>query len=59
MNHVLGLSRLEATFAGLQESDEGHNDALAFGVAAMQGWRVSMVRTGGGGRRRRGALGWP
>lgn len=27
-----------------QESEEGHNDTLGFGLSAMQGWRVSMVR---------------
>lgn len=27
-----------------QESEEGHGEHLAYGLAAMQGWRVSMVR---------------
>lgn len=27
----------------LQDSEEGHADHLAYGLAAMQGWRVSMV----------------
>lgn len=27
-----------------QESEEGHAELLAYGLAAMQGWRVSMVR---------------
>jgi hypothetical protein len=32
----------------LQETGEGYNDSLGFGLAAMQGWRVSMVGLGGG-----------
>jgi hypothetical protein len=31
----------------LQESEGGQNDRLAYGLAAMQGWRVSMVRLKG------------
>ena len=27
----------------MQESEEGYNDRLAYGMSAMQGWRVSMV----------------
>ncbi len=27
-----------------QESEGGQNDRFAYGLAAMQGWRVSMVR---------------
>lgn len=27
-----------------QETGEGYTEELAFGLAAMQGWRVSMVR---------------
>lgn len=30
----------------LQDSEEGHADHLAYGLAAMQGWRVSMVGAG-------------
>ncbi len=41
-----------------QDSEEGHADQLAYGLAAMQGWRVSMVCAGrdgrlGGARQRR------
>lgn len=28
----------------LQESSKGEGEALKYGFAAMQGWRVSMVR---------------
>lgn len=27
----------------MQESEEGQDDKLAYGLSAMQGWRVSMV----------------
>ena len=34
----------------VQETHEGHSDALSFGFAGMQGWRVSMVRGQWAGR---------
>lgn len=34
---ILGLINLE-----LQKSDEGQDDRVAYGVSAMQGWRISM-----------------
>lgn len=34
----------------MQETHEGHSDALSFGFAGMQGWRVSMVRGQWAGR---------
>lgn len=38
----LGLFVIDANFRGCQISDEGQDDHVAFGVSAMQGWRISM-----------------